>query len=134
LKIEGNMAKTILYTLFLGSFLLASCAFDLAHVSFSPTTCAAAKVDKSFKIKETTEVSGTPCWHTRVLSKGTVWNLFGYIPEGEVYKSRDQVLTVECSNIHEAHLVISGGTIVGLYLPVEKGFVALSKPIALNIE
>ncbi|HVN97529.1 MAG TPA: hypothetical protein VMT62_13960 [Syntrophorhabdaceae bacterium] len=60
--------------------------------------------------------------------------MVGTVSEGEVYKSKDQVLTVECSNIHEAYLVVSQGSLVGFYLPVEKGFVKLPEPIALNIE
>ena len=57
----------------------------------------------------------------------------GTIPEGDVYKSKDQVLSVECSNIHEAYLVISQDSVVGFYLPVEKGFVKLNKAITLNL-
>jgi hypothetical protein len=42
-------------------------------------------------------------------------------------------LTVECSNVFEAYLVVATGQLVGFYLPVEKGFVSLPEPISLPI-
>jgi hypothetical protein len=37
-----------------------------------------------------------------------------------VYATRDRVLTVEASNVHEAYIVVSNGKLVGFFLPVEK--------------
>lgn len=127
------MSKTVIYIVLLGSFSLAGCAFDLAHVSFTPTVYT-PESGKSFKISEKTRITGCPCGYNRTISKDTTWNLVATIPEGEVYKSRDQVLTVECSNIHEVYLVISQGSVVGFYLPVEKGFTKLSEPISLKTD
>ena len=125
--------SNVMTCVLLGTFWLTGCAFDLAHVSFTPTVCT-PRSDKSFRIKDTTSITGAPCGYDRTLSKGTKWNLVGTIPEGEVYKSKDQVLTVECSNIHEAYLVVSKNSVVGFYLPVEKGFVKLRKSITLSVE
>ena len=127
------MLKTAIGIVLLGSFFLVGCAFDLAHVSFTPAVCT-PRSGQSVKIKENMPITGTPCRHDRTVFRGTTWELVGTIPQGDIYKSRDQVLTVECSNIHEAYLVVSQGSVVGFYLPVEKGFVKLSNPVTLNAE
>ncbi len=127
------MLKHVAHVLLALSLFLTGCAFDVAHVSFTRTVLT-PQSDKSFKIREQTTIEGMPCWHNRTLFKDMSWSLIGAIPEGEVYKSKDQVLTVECSHVHEAYLVILQQSVVGFYLPVERGFVKLSKPITLNIE
>ena len=81
-----DMPNAVACTVLLGTFLLSGCAFDLAHVSFTPTVCT-PQSGKSFTIKDTTSITGAPCGYDRTLSKGTEWNLVGTIPEGEVYKS-----------------------------------------------
>ena len=69
----------------------------------------------------------------RTLRAGTHWNLFGSLERGQVYRSPDQVLTVEGYDVHEAYLVVRDGTLVGFYLPVEKKFTPASEPIKLSI-
>lgn len=129
-----DMLRLVVFVLLLNSFFLSGCAFDLAHVSFIPAQLAARPdIKQSFTLKETIDITSTPCYR-RTLRQGTKWDLLGTIPEGEVYKSRDQVMTVECSNIHEAYLVIFEGSLVGFYLPVEKGFVKISNPIRLPVK
>jgi hypothetical protein len=114
-------------------FFLVGCAFDLAHVSFTPAQLAPEQNAKeSFILTENIHITGTPCGYHRTLRRDTRWDLVGTIPEGDVYKSRDQVLTVECSNVYEAYVVVSGNTLVGFYLPVEKGFVKLSDRMQLK--
>jgi hypothetical protein len=78
-------------------------------------------------------LTGTPCY-SRSLRKTTRWDQIGTIAEGDVLRSKDQVLTLECSNVHEAYLVLSGDTVVGFFLPVEQGFVPYDPPIVLPIE
>jgi len=117
----------------LAVLLLTGCAFDLAHVSFTPAQLAAqADANRSFTLKEAVDISA-PCYN-RTLRKDTRWDLVGRIPEGEVFKSKDQAMTVECSNVHEAYLVVSKGSLVGFYLPVEKGFVKITDAIKLPIK
>jgi hypothetical protein len=129
------MRSPIVLVILLSSFLMSGCAFDLAHVSFTPTQFApGTEGDKSFVLKEAINITGTPCGYERTLQQDTRWDFLGTIPEGAVFKSRDQVMTVECSNIHEAYLVISDGSLVGFYLPVEKGFVKISNPIKLPMK
>jgi hypothetical protein len=57
----------------------------------------------------------------------------GVITAGEVFRSRDQTLTVECSNVFETYLVLFGDRLVGLLLPVQQGFVAIADPRPLPI-
>ncbi|MBI4621432.1 MAG: hypothetical protein HY739_14955 [Desulfobacterales bacterium] len=129
------MLRTILFVMLASSFLLTGCAFDLAHVSFTPTQFAQrAEGDKSFTLKESIHITEAPCGYDRTLRQDTRWDLIGRISEGDIYKSRDQVLTVECSNVHEAYIVVLDGSIVGFYLPVEKGFVKISNKVKLPIK
>ena len=114
---------------------LMSCAFDVAHVSYHPTDLTPQpKSGKSMTLKEEVKIGGAPCGYSRVLQSGSNWDLIGSIPEGNVYKPREQVLTVECSNVYEAYLVCVSQSLVGFYLPVEHGFVALKKPLILPTE
>lgn len=69
----------------------------------------------------------------RTLRAGTRWDLFGTIDRGEVYRSQDQLLTVEGFNVHEAYLVIKNESLVGFYLPVEKTFTPVSKVTRLQL-
>ncbi len=56
------------------------------------------------------------------------------ISYGDVYKTNDQILTVEGSNIYEAYIVVSSGKLVGFYLPVEQSYSPLSDSKDLYFE
>lgn len=110
--------------LFTGIFLLAlsSCAFDLINVKQVPTQLEVASSPRdSFELQQEVKVN-LPTGYSRILKKGTKWDFVGTTPDGDVYKTKDQVLTVEASNIHEAYIVVSSGNLVGFYLPVERSF------------
>ena len=102
--------------------LLNACAFDLVHVKQIPTQIESTQLSKSsFELLDEVNISlGTG--YSRKLKKGTKWYYVGTISYGDVFKTHDQILTVEASNIHEAYIVISSSKIVGFYLPVEKSF------------
>ena len=112
------------------------CAFDVAHINFTPTqSMAVPGSPKQIAMKESVEITEGPCqYYSRKLNRGTAWDFIGTIPEGEVYKPRDQVLTVEASHIYEAYLVLSNDSLVGFYLPVERAFAPLPNPRKLPIE
>ena len=117
-----------------GIFLM-SCAFDVTHVSYHPTDLLPQPQSGQFlTMKKAVEIAGAPCGYSRTLQEGSNWELIGSVPEGNVYKPLDQVLTVECSNVYEAYLVCVSQSLVGFYLPVEHGFVALKKAIELPTE
>jgi hypothetical protein len=72
--------------------------------------------------------------YSRTLHQGTVWVAAGSIAQGQVYKPRDTVFSVEGTNVHEAYLVMSDGKLVGYYLPVERSYVAQSEPINIPVQ
>ena len=62
-----------------------------------------------------------------------MWIFVGSLPQGDVFKSRDQILTIEGSNIYEAYIVVVSDNLVGFYLPAEGTFSPLKKPLNLSI-
>ncbi|MCG6537400.1 MAG: hypothetical protein L7F78_22490 [Syntrophales bacterium LBB04] len=110
-----------------------SCAFDIVHVKQVPTSLESSNVQEaSFELeKEVTVSLGTG--YDRTLKARTKWDYVGKISYGDVFRTKDQVLTVEASNIHEAYVVISAGKLVGFYLPVENTFSPLSTPTELKV-
>lgn len=116
------------------AILLSSCAFDLVHVKQIPTQIESTHLSKSpFKLEKEVKVSlGTG--YSRKLKQGTKWNYIGMISYGDVYKTNDQILTVEASNIYEAYIVVSSGKLVGFYLPAEQSYSPLSDSKELYFE
>ena len=60
--------------------------------------------------------------YSRTLNAGVTWTNVGHISNGDVYKTDDQILTIEGSNIYEAYLVVKDDALIGFYLPVERAF------------
>jgi hypothetical protein len=114
--------------------LLSACAFDLAHVTYTAATFQPTQNStRTIVLSDEVPLTDTPCSYSRTLRKTTRWDQVGTIAEGDVLRSKDQVLTLECSNIHEAYLVMSGGKLIGFFLPFEKGFAPHFPPIALPV-
>ena len=114
---------------------LSACAFDLAHVTYTTAIYhPATSSTRAIVLSDEVPLIDTPCAYSRTLRKATRWEQVGTIAEGDVLRSKDQVLTLECSNVHEAYLVMLGDKLVGFFLPVEKGFVSHSPPIELPIK
>ena len=127
------MGRMALVVGILGLF-LSACAFDLAHVTYTAATFQPMQNStRTIVLSAEVPLTDTPCY-SRTLRKTTRWNQVGTIAEGDVLRSKDQVLTLECSNIHEAYLVMSGNKLIGFFLPFEKGFVPHSPPIELPVE
>ena len=123
---------------FLGLSLLsiaaAGCPFDVYHLTSTHASFTGQiESPRSFILKDEVVIAKNqaPCGYSRTLRTGSRWEQCGAIPDGDVYKSRDQVLTVECSNIYEAYLVVFDGRLNGFYLPVEKAYVSL--PDKMNL-
>jgi len=125
---------------FVGSiWLLAAigygCAFDLADVNYSPTKFQVSDMsEQSFTLTRKVPLKDTPCWYSRELQPLIQWQLVGSVAEGDVFRSKNQTLTLECSNIYEAYLVVREGHLVGFYLPVQKGFVGIAEPVQLPLK
>ncbi len=129
------MKKIIITLCFLCiTTLLGGCAFDVIHVEHIP-----AKLDTDtscndyFVLTQDIDVQ-VGSGYNRRLKKGTRWNCVGKIAEGVVYKTNDQVLTVEASNIFEANIVVSSKKLVGFYLPVERTFTPLDTQTKLVMQ
>lgn len=123
--------RTFALTLFLSGILFGACAFDLIHVKQIPTQIRSTQLSEpSFELEKEVTVS-LGHGYTRKLKKGTRWHYVGAVSYGDVFRTRDQILTVEASNIHEAYIVVSAGRLVGFYLPVEGSYSPLGDPQAL---
>ena len=68
------------------------------------------------------------------LRANTRWELVGTVSLGEVYRTRDQVVTVRGDGVHEGYIVVRDKTLVGFYLPVERAFCPVSQSQPLAIE
>lgn len=113
--------------------LLNACAFDIIHVRQSPCQIEKGKSNrKPFRLGKETQVT-LDTGYSRKLKDGVRWDYVGVIPLGEVFRTNDQILTVEGSNIFEAYIVVSSGKLVGFYLPVQKAFSPISDPIELEM-
>ncbi len=112
--------------------LATGCAFDLSHVRQQPAqfTGTASPGQEFTLTKEVKAKLGTG--FPTVLKAGTRWHQVGSLAQGEVFATKDQIVTVEASNIHEAYLVVAAGSVRGFYLPVERTFVAVTRPIPLQ--
>lgn len=110
--------------------LLLGCAPAVIQV---PTSAMTPLDGKHMRLSEMVEV-GLSTGYATVLKPQTTWHLVGRVDQGEIYKTRDQVVTVEGSHIHEAYLVVRDGHLVGFYLPVEQTFSPLSEKVLLPLE
>ncbi len=114
---------------------LSGCAFDVVSVRQVPAAVSMVNPGDShaFILAKRLEVclgTGFPT----ILKPQTTWRQVGVIEYGEVYRTADQIVKVEASNIHEAQIVVSNQWLVGFYLPVEKTFAPLKSPAALQTE
>lgn len=118
-----------IFSLLLPAFLALACfgcAFDIVHIDQIPVQYEKKNAQKSdFKLQDEVNVSlGTG--YSRTLNKGTEWHYVGTISQGDIFKTNDQILTVEGSNIFEAFIVVSDKKLVGFFLPVEEMYSPLS--------
>jgi hypothetical protein len=111
---------------------LVGCAFDVSHVAQLPTSFVAASGSQDWTLDRDQSISVGSGFPTR-LQHGTRWQLAGHVAQGDVYRTADQIVTVEASNVFEAMLVVQGDQVAGFYLPVEHSFVASGDHPALPI-
>jgi hypothetical protein len=121
-------------TIVFASLMLAGCAMDIVSVKQAPATIAPLGDSGPLVVLQSDVAVAIGTGFTTKLRKGTTWRQIGRISEGEVFATRDQIVTVEASNIHEAQPVINGGNVVGFYLPVERTFTRATAPIAITFQ
>ncbi len=111
-----------------------SCAFDVVRVKQEPAQFEPnASEQDEWTLGQDVNVS-LNTGYKRKLKAGTRWHCIGKIENGDVYKTKDQILTVEGSNIYEAYIVVSERYLVGFYLPGNQTFSPLSSKELLPIE
>jgi hypothetical protein len=132
---SGRLRPGILALLGAGMFCaIFGCAFDVSYVTRVPTEFQASVPDRpGWTLRQDQSIGVGTIFPTKLRS-GTRWQLAGHTPQGDVYRTGDQIVTVEASNIFEALVVMQGDRLVGFYLPVEHSFVAATNPMALPIE
>jgi hypothetical protein len=112
--------------------ILAGCFFDLPDVRYSPVAYEAIyPIQHFFTLAEDVYIPQASCWYSRTLRKNTRWELVGRFAGNEVFRSREQTFTIECTNTYEAYIVKSENQLIGFFLPVQNGFVKLGNPISL---
>jgi len=121
------MKKTVQLIFLVVGLLIAGCSVKYTPVVIKTTTKSKPMWTLTEKINVTLQ-SGS----TTHLKLNTTWEHVGTIEQGEVYKTKDQIVTIRGPNMFEAYLVISEERIVGFYLPIEKGYARISKPIIIN--
>lgn len=126
--------KTIISILAtLSVLLLNGCAFDVIRVKQAAVKMKPAPEQvQAFTLRQEAEVQ-LATGYKRKLNADTRWVCVGSLPQGEVYKSNDQILTIEGSNIYEANIVVSSNRLVGFYLPVEGTYSSLDTPLVLEV-
>jgi hypothetical protein len=118
----------IVFGLFFG------CAFDVIRVKQEPARFETETSNKdAWKLTEDVNIT-LDTGYKRKLKSGTRWKCIGKIEKGDVYRTKDQILTVEGSNIYEACIVVSEGQLVGFYIPANQTFSPLSSKKLLPIE
>lgn len=110
---------------------LSSCAIPVSQVPLAKPLQPSS--GGQFVINDDTKVSISTGF-SRNLRSGTHWVEVGTVDMGRVYRSSDQVLTVEGFDVHEAYIVVTNMRLIGFYLPVEKTFVRASKEVVLNAQ
>lgn len=115
------------------AIMLVGCAFDITHVKQRPATFVSdtGEIDQFTLDRDVKATLGTG-FATR-LKAGTHWQQVGNTEFGKVFATKDQIVTVEASDIYEADLVVSNQFITGFYLVVEKTFAPVSRPIPITI-
>jgi hypothetical protein len=109
--------------------LLGGCAFEVVR---SPVNITPVKGSEFVLTQPAYLVLDSG--YQRTINSGTTFLEVGTTQYGVVLKPLNTSFTIEGAHMHEAYPVIQNGTVTGFYLPVEKSFSPLTKPIAISIE
>jgi hypothetical protein len=111
---------------------LIGCASEVVR---TPTRFAPVGAERRVDIVLTESVTVVPVsGYMKTLKSGSTWRHVGGIPEGAVFKVESDVFMVEGKHMHEAYCVLDRNSrLVGFYLPVENGFVAVIPAVLLPI-
>lgn len=127
-----NRATRVAAWLCAAAALLAGCASDVRR---DPVDLAAAAGEQGRRWSSSGDVEVMlESRYTRRIAAGTEFVVAGRIAQGLVLKPTQTVLTVEGAHVHEAYAVHRDGQLVGFYLPVERAFTSLVKPVPMPLQ
>jgi len=72
--------------------------------------------------------------YTRTVPQRSRWRGVGTLAQGTVYQPVNTVFAIEGRNVHEAWLVVRGGTLQGFWLPGESHYSPLDPPLSIPLE
>jgi hypothetical protein len=122
-----------LFLLVFFTVIFSGCAFDVVKTNQMPVQYKdASKKQSAFELTDDVNIT-LNTGYRRKLNKGTKWHYINTISKGDIFKTNDQIFTIEGSNIFEAFIVVSDKQLVGFFLPVEETFSPLSNPKPLPI-
>jgi hypothetical protein len=128
-----RQARFIRWLAVLALLSITRCAFDVVQLRQLPAQWQEAPPSRQvWTLEESVRVKLVSGWAS-ALKKGTTWRLVGRIEQGDVFKTKDQVVTVEASNMYEAEPVVSDGRLVGFFLIIEKTFTPADPPKPLRL-
>lgn len=111
---------------------LAGCASEVRR---EPVELVAAADEQGRRFSNGSEVEAMPeSRYVRRIASGTEFVVVGRVAQGLVLKPTQTVLTVEGAHMHEAYAVHRDGQLVGFYLPVERAFASLVKPVPMSLQ
>ncbi|HXP74157.1 MAG TPA: hypothetical protein VN823_08425 [Stellaceae bacterium] len=111
---------------------LGACAFDVIQVRQVPATLETfSGPAPEWTLSQDVNVRLREGFST-LLKSGTTWHAIGRIPQGDVYRTSDQIVTVEASNVYEAAVVLKADVVVGFYLLVEHTFTAADPEVQIK--
>ncbi|HSY42828.1 MAG TPA: hypothetical protein VK811_02890 [Candidatus Acidoferrum sp.] len=116
------------------AILSTGCAFDISYVKQYPASFVplAGHAPEQFMLNEDVKATLGTTYATRLLA-GSRWQQTGTTQYGKIFHTKDQIVTVEASDIYEADLVVSNQMMTGFYLVVEKTFAPVRQPTPLHI-
>lgn len=110
---------------------LSGCASEVVRHSAEMSAPAAPA---GYLVAAQTSAFTLDSGYSRAIYQGTEFVELGAIKEGRVLKPTKTVFTIEGAHMHEAYPVVRDGQLVGFYLPVERAFAPLSRPVSLSLQ
>lgn len=116
----------------LGVALLAACASEVRRI---PVDLVSTVPDAGRRWACTATLELLPeSGYRRTIAAGTEFVAVGRVAQGLVLKPTQTVLTLEGAHMHEAYVVLHDGQFVGFYLPVERAYAALPRPVPAQLQ
>jgi hypothetical protein len=126
------MASAARFSLFCLALLALAACSDVSGEP-SPLVSRAASAERAYVLEKTVKAKPSG-GKSRALKEGSVWTEFGTVAEGTVYRPRGAILTAEGVNVREAYIVVRDRTWVGFWLPVEKAFAPVDRPVPIEMK